>query len=91
MVECLTRDRGAAGSGLTGVTALCPLARHINPYLVLVLPSKTRPDITVDWDVKNQIIRNPYHTIGNHCSKYEHPRSKNKRGVQVTSRITDFE
>ena len=23
-VECLTRDRGAAGSSLTGVTALCP-------------------------------------------------------------------
>ena len=24
MVECLTRDRRAAGSSLTGVTALCP-------------------------------------------------------------------
>ena len=24
MVECLTGDRGAAGSSLTGVTALCP-------------------------------------------------------------------
>ena len=24
VVECLTRDRGAAGSSLTGVTALCP-------------------------------------------------------------------
>ena len=24
VVECLTRDRGAAGSNLTGVTALCP-------------------------------------------------------------------
>ena len=24
MVECLTGDRGVAGSGLTGVTALCP-------------------------------------------------------------------
>ena len=23
-VECLTRDRGAAGSSFTGVTALCP-------------------------------------------------------------------
>ena len=23
VVECLTRDRGAAGSSLTGVTALC--------------------------------------------------------------------
>ena len=24
VVECLTRDRGAAGSGLTGATVLCP-------------------------------------------------------------------
>ena len=24
VVECLTRDRGSAGSSLTGVTALCP-------------------------------------------------------------------
>ena len=44
--ECLTRDRGAAGSSLTGVTALCPWARHINPSLVLVQPRKTRPCIT---------------------------------------------
>ena len=27
VVECLTRDRGAACSSLTGVTVLCPLAR----------------------------------------------------------------
>ena len=44
--ECLTRDLGAAGSSLTGITALCPLARHINPNLVLVQPRKTRPFIT---------------------------------------------
>ena len=25
VVECLTRDRGAAGSNLTGVAALCPI------------------------------------------------------------------
>ena len=30
-VECLTRDRGAADSSLTGVTVLCPSARHIDP------------------------------------------------------------
>ena len=24
VVECLTRDLGAAGSSLTGITALCP-------------------------------------------------------------------
>ena len=32
---------------LTGVTALCPWARHINPCLVLVQPRKTLPDITM--------------------------------------------
>ena len=46
MVECLTRDRGAAGSSLTGVTVLCSLARHIKPSLVLVQPRKTHPFIT---------------------------------------------
>ena len=46
VIECLTRDRGAAGSSLTGITVLCPWARHINPSLVLVQPRKTRPFIT---------------------------------------------
>ena len=58
MVECLTGDRGVADSKLTGITGLCPLARHINPCLVLVQLRENRPDITeqiVDWDVKNQI------------------------------------
>ena len=36
VVECLTRDRGAAGSSLTGVTVLCPYARHIYFRLELV-------------------------------------------------------
>ena len=47
VVECLTGDRGAAGSSLTGITALCPLARHVNPSLVLVQPRKTRPAIYI--------------------------------------------
>ena len=47
LVECLSRDRGVAGSNLIGVVGLCPLkARHINPCLVLVQPRKTRPGIT---------------------------------------------
>ena len=46
VVDCLTRDRGAAGSSFAGVSALCPCARHINPSLVLVQPRKTRPNIT---------------------------------------------
>ena len=29
LVECLTRDRGAAGLSLTGVTTLCPWARTL--------------------------------------------------------------
>ena len=45
-VECLTRDGRAAGLSLTGVTALCPGVRHINPRLVLVQPRKTRPFIS---------------------------------------------
>ena len=46
VVECFTRDRGAVGSSLIGVTALCPWAWHINPSLVLVQPRKTCPYIT---------------------------------------------
>ena len=46
MVECLTLDRGAAASSLTGVTELCLCARHIIPSLVLVQPRKNRPYIT---------------------------------------------
>ena len=45
VVYCSTWDRGATGLSLTGVTALCPWARHINPSLVLVQPRKTRPFI----------------------------------------------
>ena len=33
VVECLTRDRRAVGSSFTGVTALCPLSKNINPGL----------------------------------------------------------
>ena len=46
VVECLTQDRRAAGSSLTGVTAICPSARHVNPCFVLVQPRKTHPDIS---------------------------------------------
>ena len=46
MVECLTRDRRATGSSLTGVTVCGPLARHIYLSLVLVQPMKARPNIT---------------------------------------------
>ena len=49
VVECLTPDRGTAGSSPTGVTAFCPLARHINPSLVhvLVQPRKNRPNLYI--------------------------------------------
>ena len=40
------QDRGATGSSLTGITALCPWARHNTPSLVLVQPRKTCPLIT---------------------------------------------
>ena len=42
-VECLTRDRGAAGSTLTGVTALWSLSKTHLSSLALVQPWKTRP------------------------------------------------
>ena len=41
-----SRDWGFAGLSLSGVTALCPWARHINPCLVLVQPRKISPSIT---------------------------------------------
>ena len=46
VVECLTRDRGAAGSSLTRVTGLWALSKNIYPSLVLVVPRKTRPCLT---------------------------------------------
>ena len=49
VVECLTRDRKAAGLSLTGVTALWSLSKTQLFYtcsLVLVKPRKTRPCLT---------------------------------------------
>ena len=46
MVECLSQDRGVAGSSLTGGIVLCPRERYINTCLVLVQPRKIHPDIT---------------------------------------------
>ena len=46
VVECLTRDRRATGSSLTGVTLLLSLSKTHYPSLVLVQPRKTRPYIT---------------------------------------------
>ena len=76
-VEYLTRDRGAADSILTGVTALCPWARHINPSLVLVQTRKTRPYITKRLLKKERIKSNqskqwrplsdPASDLGLHC------------------------
>ena len=43
VVECLTGDRGDAGSSLTGVTEFVSLSKNINPSLVLAQPRKTRP------------------------------------------------
>ena len=45
-VNMTSRDRGSAGSSLTGVTVLCPWARHIYPCSVLAQPRKTRTDLT---------------------------------------------
>ena len=43
------------GFCFTGITTLCPGARHINPCLVLDQPRKTRPDKVKNVEVvKNQ-------------------------------------
>ena len=46
VVECLTRDRRAAGSSLTGRHRVVSLSKNINPSVVLGQPRKTRPFIT---------------------------------------------
>ena len=46
VVECLTRDGGAAGSSLTGVTALWSLSKTQDPSLIQVQPRKTCPCLT---------------------------------------------
>ena len=46
VVECLTRDRGAAGSSLSGVTALWSLSKTHFSSLVLVQPRKNCPCLT---------------------------------------------
>ena len=48
VVECLTQDREAAGSSLTGITALWSLSKtHLSQLsLVLVQPRKNRPCLT---------------------------------------------
>ena len=46
VVECLTRDREAAGSSLTGLTALWSLSKTHYPSLVLGQPRKIRPCLT---------------------------------------------
>ena len=46
MVECLTRDRRAAGSSLTSITVLWSMSKNIYPSLVLVQPRKTSSYIT---------------------------------------------
>ena len=42
VVECLTRDRGAAGSSLTGITALWYLSKtHSDPLVEPLKPLET--------------------------------------------------
>ena len=82
VVECLSRDRRAAGSSLTSVTVLWPWARHIYPSLVLVQPRKTRPYITerllidVKNKIKQKISQNVTFSNTVWCSIYPYYRSK---------------
>ena len=57
MVECLIRDRGAAGSSLTSATVLCHLARTLTLAQYWFNPGRHVPLYLkyCQWDVKNQI------------------------------------
>ena len=59
VVDCLTRDQGATGSSITGVTALWSLSKTQIPSLVLVQPRKTRL-----WVTERLLIgrKESYHT-----------------------------
>ena len=46
VVECLTRDQGAADFSLTGVTVLWSLSKTHLSYLSTGQPRKTRPCLT---------------------------------------------
>ena len=46
VVECLTRDRGAAGSSLNVSLRCGPWTRHIYPSFILFQPRKTCPCLT---------------------------------------------
>ena len=49
VVKCLTLEGGAVGSSLTGITALCLWARHINPSLSTGL---TQEDLSLyNWKI----------------------------------------
>ena len=45
MVQCSTRDKGVVGLSFSGGATLCPYARHVMLYLVLVQHRK-HPDMT---------------------------------------------
>ena len=62
MVECLTWDRGVAGSSLISINALCPWARHFNSCLILVQPKKTCPNITEKLGRKESNQTNKHQT-----------------------------
>ena len=80
VVRCLTWDRGVAGSSLTGDTALCLWARHINPCLLLNKSRKTQPDITKSccWDVKNKIKMLSYNITCVMLSIFLNPKKKHR-------------
>ena len=72
----------AAGSSLTGVTALCPWARHINLGLVLVQPRQTRPFITerlLMGRKESKQTKQNEHTH-NHEKARVHPRIRHNNG-----------
>ena len=82
MEKTLTQDRGATGKSHTGVTALYPWARHINPSLVLVQPRKIGPFITErllmgrkesNQTSKNHVIAYFMYLLGQDTTIYIYP------------------
>ena len=70
VVECLTGDRRAAGSSLTGVTVLWSLSKTHFPSLVLVKPRKTHPYITERLLMGRKESNQTNHALTSGCEVY---------------------
>ena len=86
MVECLTRDREATESSLTGATALWSLGKTHYPSLVLVQPRKTRPCLIerLLMGRKESNQTNPFREQGSKGQLFREQENKDNIGEQGT-------